>query len=268
MSVMAISPNGANVVYSSNDRFYLRGMSGDAMPIAGTSQALNPVFSPDGEWLAFWMRTDRRLKKMSIHGGAMITLSESTGPPSSLSWVGDKIVYGGPEGIVAVPAAGGRSEVWMRAEPGEFVTAPQLLDDGAVLFSVTKSRDINRWDNADIGIFSRETGDRKILIHGGSDARYIPTGHIVYIVGNTLFAAPFDLKRRVVGSPATMVEGVLHLVTPVTDWPFAVGQFGFSANGTLIYVPVNPQPAGPSGANREIRVVTRWFDEIKRRLPS
>ena len=33
---------------------------------------------------------------------------------------------------------------------------------------------------AQIVVQSLETGVRKTLIEGGSDARYVPTGHIVY----------------------------------------------------------------------------------------
>ena len=47
-----------------------------------------------------------------------------------------------------------------------------------------------------------ETGERKVLIQGGSDARYVPTGHIVYVRAGALMAAPFDLDRQeVTGSP-------------------------------------------------------------------
>ena len=53
---IAISPDGASVVYVSNDRLHLHGTSGtQSSPIPGTAGALNPVFSPDGQWLAFWM---------------------------------------------------------------------------------------------------------------------------------------------------------------------------------------------------------------------
>ena len=39
----------------------------------------------------------------------------------------------------------------------------------------------------------RQTGERKVLIDGGRDARYVPTGHVVYVLDGTLLAVPFDV---------------------------------------------------------------------------
>ncbi len=56
-----------------------------------------------------------------------------------------------------------------------------------LLFSMTKrtSPDLDRWDDGQIVVQSLETGVRKTIIEGGNDARYVPTGHIVYASGGT-----------------------------------------------------------------------------------
>ena len=267
---IAVSPDGASVVYVSNDRLHLHGTSGtQSSPIPGTAGALNPVFSPDGQWLAFWVFSDRSLKKIALNGGAPITLTPLPVAPSSLNWEGDTLVYAATTGILAIRDSGGSPEVRVATTPPELANNPQILDGGnAVLFSVTTSTGLDRWDNADIVLFSRKTGQRKVLLQGGSDARYISTGYIVFVRGNTLFAVPFDLKRQeITGKPIPMVEGVLHSITPIStvsnrpgprDWPFGVAQFDFSNNGTLVYV--------PDAQNTEIRVVFNWFDQIRRSL--
>ena len=56
------------------------------------------------------------------------------------------------------------------------------------------------WNRAVIVVQSLRTSERKILVEGGADGRYVPTGHIVYAVGGTLFAVPFDLRRQEVTS--------------------------------------------------------------------
>ena len=184
-------------------------------------------------------------------------------------------MYAATRGIFAIRDSGGDSEVWVATEPPELVNNPQILDGGnAVLFSVTTSTGLDRWDNADIVLFSRKTGQRKVLLHGGSDARYISTGYIVYVRGNTLLAAPFDLKRQeITGKPIPIVEGVLHMITPISavsnrpgprDWPFGVAQFDFSRNGTLVYVP-DVHAGNSSTQSGEIRVVLNWFDQIRQR---
>jgi hypothetical protein len=140
-----------------------------------------------------------------------------------------------------------------------------------VLFTLTTRTGLDRWDTADIVIFSRKSGLRKVLLHGGSDARYIPSGYIVYVVGNTLFAVPFDLRRQeITGTPVPILGGVLHIISSISSgaldrpgpraWPFGVAQFGFSRNGTLVYIP-DMQAA-------EVRVVSNWFDEIRQRARS
>ena len=60
----------------------------------------------------------------------------------------------------------------------------------AVLFTLG---DGTNWDDAQIVVYSLETGERKVLIDGGRDARYVPTGHVVYVLDGTLLAVPFDV---------------------------------------------------------------------------
>src|SRR5207245_2387868 len=100
-----------------------------------------------------------------------------------------------------------------------------------------------RWDKARIAVQSLKTGERKILIEGGSDARYIPTGHIVYALGGTLFAVPFDVRRlAITAGPTPAVEGIRRYAIPNQT---GVAHFSFSRTGSMIYI---PGPAnGPTG---------------------
>ena len=80
---------------------------------------------------------------------------------------------------------------------GELLFGPQILPGGeAVLFTVGNSPTADGWNRALIVVQSLRTGERKILVEGGADGRYVPTGHIVYAVGGTLFAVPFDVRRQ------------------------------------------------------------------------
>jgi serine/threonine-protein kinase len=45
---------------------------------------------------------------------------------------------------------------------------------------------------------SLKTGERKTVIDGGSDGRYLPTGHLVYARGAVVFVVPMDIRRLVV----------------------------------------------------------------------
>ncbi len=62
-TAMALSPDGAHVVFSAGDsegsRLYLRPMDAlEAEPISGTEGAVGPFVSPDGEWIGYWADGD------------------------------------------------------------------------------------------------------------------------------------------------------------------------------------------------------------------
>ena len=83
---------------------------------------------------------------------------------------------------------------------------------------------------------SLKSGERKVLIEAGSDARYVPTGHLVYALGSTLLAVPFDVKKlQVTGGPVPILEGVRRADT--AGGGGADAQFAFSNNGSLVYIP-------------------------------
>jgi serine/threonine-protein kinase len=88
--------------------------------------------------------------------------------------------------------------------------------------------------------------ERREVWRGGSDARYVPTGHVVYALDDDLFAIPFDLETLSVnGGPVPLVEGVFRASIA------ASANYGVSNGGSLAYV------AG-SGASAQRTVV--WVD--------
>ena len=70
-----------------------------------------------------------------------------------------------------------------------------------------------------------------MLIAGGSDPRYVSTGHILYWRDGSLWGVPFDLSsRQLTGSPVIVLRDVMA--------GEANGQahFSVSASGTLVYL--------------------------------
>ena len=113
-----------------------------------------------------------------------------------------------------------------------------MPDGKTLLFTVTKASGKDRWDKADIVLYSRESRSRKVLIQGGSDGRYVPTGHLIYARGANVLAVPFDIRRLdVTSGPVPAVEGVARALGPETNTPAA--QLGLSTDGTLAYIPVS-----------------------------
>lgn len=78
-----------------------------------------------------------------------------------------------------------------------------------MLFTLTTGTTLEQWDTAQIVVQSVEAGERTVLVKGGSDGRYVSTGHLLYTVGGTVFAVPFDLPRlRTDGTPSPVIEGM------------------------------------------------------------
>ena len=244
-AAVAISPDGTRLVYAANQQLYLRPMDSlEASPISGTEGGDGPFFSPDGQWVGFWDRGT--LKKVFINGGSPLTLCDVPDTPHGTSWMtGDTIIFGrGLEGIWQVSAAGGTAQLITTAE-GRTERWPTLLPDGkAVLFTSVVLG--GGRDGAQIVVQDLETGERRVLIEGGTDARYAPTGHLVYVRQGTLLAVPFDLVRlEVSGSPVPIVEGV-------AETPEGAGQYSFSSLGRLVYA-----PGGVVGTERTLVWVDR-----------
>ena len=152
-----------------------------------------------------------------------------------------------------VSAKGGQLERLVDATGEGVLNSPQMLPDGqTLLFTVGASTGIrDRWDRGRIVVQSLRSGERKTLIEGGSHARYVPTGHLVYARGGVLFAVPFDLKRlEVTGGPVPIVEGVWR--TPSANAGAAL--FSVSDTGSLIYV---PGPAAASSAQSGLALIDR-----------
>ena len=235
--LVAVSPDGSQIVYVANLQLHLRKLDEmEARPIQGTDEDPdNPFFSPGGEWVGYWSASDSQLKKISTIGGASVTVCDASNPYGASWGSDDSIVYGQPEGIMRVSANGGTPELIIPTEAEEQVHGPQMLPGGDwVLFTLTSVRGPARWDEAQIVVQSLESGERKILWEGGSDARYVPTGHLVYALEDVLFVLPFDLASlEVSGGPVPIVEGVRRAPPNNT----ATANYGFSDRGTLIYVP-------------------------------
>ena len=247
VAIVALSPDGARIAYAANRQLYLRSMGEvEAKPIRGTNlDAASPFFSPDGQWVGFFSYGDSLLRKIAIGGGAPVTLGKVDAPWSA-TWDGDTIfVASGTHGILRVSANGGEPEVVVKIGPGEAADGPQVLADGRLLYTLATGSGADRWDEAQIVVQSMVSGERHIVLRGGSAARYLATatnppgrggGHLVYAVGNSLLAAPFDATRlELRGAPVPIVEPVTRSANSALQ--SGVAQYAVSATGTLAYLP-------------------------------
>ncbi|HVS31585.1 MAG TPA: protein kinase [Thermoanaerobaculia bacterium] len=234
----AIAPDESAIVFSGRTGgggdsalFIRRASSFDAVRVEGSGTAENVVFSPDSRWIAFM--SGGKLKKVSVDGGRPVELCELSGGGGGAHWAGSTIYFNDAfsNGIWSVPAEGGEKMFLFRQDPAKQEGAllfPQLLPDGKhLLYSIWRG---GSFDDGDIAVRSLESGEQKIILRGGSHARFLPTGHLVYGRGGALLAVPFDPKRlEATGAPVIVLDDV------ATGTTGGEAQVSFSDRGTILF---------------------------------
>jgi eukaryotic-like serine/threonine-protein kinase len=234
---LALSPDGTRIVYSSDSRLFSRSLGEfEARALPGTEGDLNissPAFSPDGRSVAYF--SDRMLKRVGLDGAAPVPLCPADSP-SGLTWDSTGILYGqGAKGIFRCPVIGSGAQQVLKLADGEEVHGPQLLPGtNALLFTVGLTRDgAEKWKGSTVVVESLSSHERTTLVRGGTDARYLPTGHLVYASSGTILAARFDPRDlSTLGEGVPVVQGV-----QMPLGPFGIAHFMTSEAGTLLYLP-------------------------------
>jgi serine/threonine-protein kinase len=247
---VAVSPDGTRVVYAGEGALWLRPLDTlQASMVPGTerSNAHTPFFSPDGNWIGFYDQSAGELKRAAVSGGAPIVVAAIQRPFGATWPRDDLILYGrGPDGIWQVSPANGTPERIVTLADGEEAHSPQVLPNGSILFT-RKRRGVSSWNDAQIVVRARGSDTTAVVIQRGRDARYLPTGHLVFALWDSrvrpfsqiseqdeLLAARFDVEvPRVVGDHVSVVRGVRGAFSPYTD----ASQFAQAGNGTLVYIP-------------------------------
>ena len=256
-TLMAISPDGTQLVYLASGRAYLRRLSDFQEQIIPSPDlgrtVITPAFSPDGRSIAFFSGSERMVKKLDVSGGTPQRVCQVSAPASfGLTWEASGILVGaGAGGIVRCNPAGGEAEQLAKVEDDEEASSPSMLPGGdALLFSVKKGAEM-QWDEADIVTQSLSTGERKSILSGGADPRYVSTGHLLYAQRGVLYAMPFDpAARERRGDAVPVIEGIRR--------SSGSAHLSISSTGTAAYIggPVGPVTSRLLGIADRSGVVT------------
>jgi serine/threonine-protein kinase len=219
MPALAVSADGESVAFvarlprETTSRLYLRRMHQlTATALPGTDFGHTPFFSPDGRWIGYFAKG--KLQKVSVTGGAPIALGDAE-VERGATWGEDDVITYAPVAatggrLLRVPAAGGTS-----TPLGPFVQGhvtqrwPQALPGNrAILYTGHSS--VDSFEDACLVVQMLDGGAPRTIECGGYGWRYVPTGHVLYVHGGTMFAAPFDLDRLAIeGTGVPVIEGVM-----------------------------------------------------------
>lgn len=239
--ILAIAPDGKEFAYVARASLFVKSV-GESQPrlvpgpLAGRAMA-NPVYSPDGNSIAYWLSDGSVIQRVPAGGGSPVTLCEAD-MPYGMSWSsnGDILIGQGPKGILRVSANGGKVETIIAVKPGERAHGPQMLPDGEnVLFTLAPEN--ASWDQAQIVVASVKTKARKTILPAGRDARYLPGGYLLYSIKGQVFAVRFDSKAlEAKGNPVVALDNVQSSAST------GAVQFNVAPNGSLIYLSANTAP--------------------------
>ena len=236
---LVISPDGRTIAFAgqaldaSDDRIYVRPLSElDAVPLRGGQRAWPNAFSPDGNSLLItdYSQTPRMVSRIFLSGGPATPIIEDP-DTAAADWGPDNmIVVGSADGLLHVPVSGGEPTLLTTTTEGEiFHNRPKFLPDGrGILFYVWTGE----LGAAQVAVYDFKTGERRTLLPGSSP-QFSASGHLVFWRDESLWAAPLELDRlEVTSAPVPIVQ-------EVASNAFGFADYVVSAEGTLVYLPVD-----------------------------
>ena len=250
---IALSPDGRALAYVAVDAagtaLFIRSMDRDeSVRVARSEGASMPFFSPDGRWVGFV--ADGRLWKTLAAGGMPIGVCDAGPECRGAAWTrNDHIILAAAPatGLSIVSAEGGdpRPLTTLDFAQGERTHRwPDVLPSGHLLFTVARAGTAS-FDEGEIVLAAPDGGERRSVVRQGSCARYVPSGHLVYMRGGSLMAIAFDADRLDTRGPA------LPVADRVMTQPTGAGYFAFSNTGCLLHL---------TGDAHDVKQQLVWID--------
>jgi eukaryotic-like serine/threonine-protein kinase len=236
MGGFALSPDGRLLAYVASGLIQVRALDRDDSRALPEARGSRPFFSPDGAWVGF-VGPDDVPMKVAASGGPAVALTDTLRRVDHCVWTLDDTVLctqpssPRPGELLVIPARGGAAVPLPTSPEGarERVGWPHVLPGGRAALLTVASPAGGSQDDASIVAQRLDTGERAVVVRGGSQATYSPTGHLVFGRGNALFAVSFDgrtLQAR--GTPFPVAEHVSRDTV-------RGGRYAFAADGTLVF---------------------------------
>lgn len=254
---IALSSDGSKLVYrvlraeTGEEYLYLKNLEQLGERLLLNGRANTPFFSDDGEWVAYSVADGSDLYKVSINGGVPQVVAESVRPATGGFWSADGTIFfaSGSYQLTQVSANGGARESLSTngVDANLSKSWPYLLPGGdALLYTVAPRENVTV---GRIDLLVRSTGELKTIVQNGYNARYVPTGHVVFVRDATLWAVPFDAENlQITGPEQSVIQGIQ------TNAQRGPTLYAFSDDGLLVYLP------GGETDRRALETSLIWVD--------
>jgi serine/threonine-protein kinase len=209
----ALSPDGRTLAFvagppTQKPTLWLRQLEDvEARSLAGTEDAHDPFWSPDGRWIGFF-DVQGTLKRVAVSGGTVHAVTRTPSDARGASWgQDDTILFGTVDGAVyRVAAASGTPQPVTQLNTSNSEGShrwPQFLPDGRHFLFTVRS---GLADHRGVYVGALGEGTRQQLLRLDSDAHYVAPGYLLFLDGDTLMAQAFDSDRLRLSGQATPIE--------------------------------------------------------------
>jgi hypothetical protein len=234
---IALSHDGSRVAYvqttTATRQLTVRPIDELTGRVVAEGGTYNPFFSPNAEWLGFV--TSSALQKVPAGGGTALTLTP-VNRSRGATWATDDfiIIADSPSsGLSRVPGSGGPLTplTTLDTSKGEATHRwPQYVAGHDVVIFTAHTATTGGFDGATIEALNLKTGVRKTVYRGGAFGRFVPTGHLLFVNKDTIFAVPLDISSlEVVGSPSPVAQAVSYNAAEGS------AQYEVADDGLLVY---------------------------------
>ncbi len=252
-----LSPDGAFLAFTATGAdaktsLWVRAMNaGDAHPLADTSDAIFPFWSPDSRSIGFF--ANGKLRTIELGASTAQTLCDSQLGRGG-AWSTKGVIVFSPSPIAAlsqISATGGSVTALTKLDPSQYSSHrwPFFLPDGKHFLYFAMNHNPSQLSNNGIFYASIDGRENRLVLHSQSNGVYA-AGYLLFNRGDQLMAQPFDpAKGELSGEPQTVSAGVLN---DVSTWHTSVSA---TDNGLIIYA---------NGSSGGVELV--WLDRTGKQI--